>query len=153
MWTVGEHIESIRLIDNQTHLIAMNVLGLDQICCFDLEQSLNNEHLHVIHTLPNPYRQIATKMAVCTTNNENDKSGVSFECIIGSDHGSFFHHLIRMNPITKKSKKSTFENKRFEIPWPQMKTSPSPSLLSGTMNEHYLCLTTNNNLICIYKRN
>ena len=49
MWTVGEYIESIRLIDNQLHLIAINILGLDQICCFDLEQSLSNQQLHIIH--------------------------------------------------------------------------------------------------------
>jgi hypothetical protein len=145
MWTVGEHIESIRLIDNQTHLIAINILGLDQICCFDLEQSLSNQQLHVILTLPNPYRQIATKMSVYSTKDEN----TLFECIIGSDHGSFFYHQIRMN---KKGKKPNFDIKRYEISWPQSKTSTIPSLLSSSLNEHYLCLTTNNNLICIYKR-
>jgi hypothetical protein len=152
MWTVGEHIESIRLIDNQTRLIAINILGLDQIYCFDLEQSLSNQQLHIILTLSNPYRQIATKMAVCLINNENDNLGTSFECIIGSDHGTFFYHQIRINTNNKKTKKPTFDNKRYEIPWPQSKTSTIPSLLSSSLNEHYLCLTTSNNLICIYKR-
>ncbi len=153
MWTVGEHIESIRLINNQPHLIAINILGFDQICCFDLEQSLPpNQQLHMTLTLANPYRQIATKMAICSTNNENDNSNSSFECIIGSDHGSFFYHQIRMNSINKKSKKPIFETKRYEISWPQVKTSPAPSLLSASLNETYLCLTTSNNLICIYKR-
>jgi hypothetical protein len=145
MWTVGQYIESIRLINHQPPLIAMNVLGLDQICCFDVEQSLSNQQLHIVHTLPNPYRQIATKMAVYNSN-------TSFECIIGSDHGSFFYHQIRTNPMNKKTKKPTFETKTNEIPWPQMKNSTPPSLLSSSLNEHYLCLTTTNNLICIYKR-
>jgi hypothetical protein len=152
MSTVGEYIESIRLIDNQSHLIAINILGLDQICCFNLEQSLSNQQLHIILTLPNPYRQIATKMAVCSINNENDPTSTSFECIIGSDHSSFFYHQIRINTINKKTKKPIFENKHYEIPWPQSKISTIPSLLSSSLNENYLCLTTNNNLICIYKR-
>jgi len=145
MCTIGEHIESIRLIDKQTHLIIINILGLDQICCFDLEQSISNQQLHIILSLPNPYRQIATKMAVY-------ECADSFECIIGSDHGSFFNHQIRMNSNSKKSKKPTFETKRYEISWPQTKLSTIPSILSSSLNEHYLCLTTNNNLICIYKR-
>lgn len=149
MWTVGEHIESIRLIDNQTHLIGINVLGLDQICCFDLEQSIANQQLHVILSLSNPYRQIPTKMSICHINNEN----ISFECIIGSDHGSFFYHQIRINSNSKKSKKQNFNTKRYEISWPQQsKNSTIPSLLSSSLNENYLCLTTTNNLICIYKR-
>ncbi|CAF0798628.1 unnamed protein product [Rotaria sp. Silwood1] len=154
MCTVGEYIESIRLIDNQTHLIAINILGFDQICCFDLEQSLPNQQLNIILTLPNPYRQIPTKMALCLTNNENNHTSttISFECIIGSDHGSFFYHQIQMNSINKKVKKPTFDNKRYEISWPQIKTSTIPSLLSASLNDNYLCLTTNNNLICIYKR-
>jgi hypothetical protein len=147
-WTVGEHIESIRLINNQAHLIIINILGSDQICCFDLEQSIANQQLQMSLSLPNPYRQIATQMAVY----ENDKTGVSFECIIGSDHGSFFYHQIQMNSNTKKSKKPMFDNQRYEISWPQSKISTIPSLLSASLNEHYLCLTTNNNLICIYQR-
>ncbi|CAF1086463.1 unnamed protein product [Rotaria sordida] len=152
--TSGEYIESIRLIDNQTHLIAINILGFDQIYCFDLEQSLLNQQLHIILTLPNPYRQIPTKMTICLINNENDHTSttMSFECIIGSDHGSFFYHQIRMNSINKKLKKPTFDNKRYEISWPQIRNSTIPSLLSASLNDNYLCLTTNNNLICIYKR-
>ncbi|CAF1027500.1 unnamed protein product [Adineta steineri] len=158
MWTIGEYIESIRLINIQTRLIAINILGLDQIFCFDLEQSLPpSPQLHIILTLANPYRQIATKMDVYVTTNENDNNNGSFECIIGSDHGSFFYHQIRMNAINnKKTKKATFDNKRYEITWPQVKTSTTtiitPSLLSANLNENYLCLTTSNNLICIYKR-
>lgn len=152
MCTVGEQIESIRLVDVRTRLIAMNILGLDQICCFDLEQSLPNRQLHVVLSLPNPYRQIASHMAVWTSQDENDQSGMSFECILGSDHGSFFYHQIRANATMKKGKKATFENKHSEIRWPPDKSSTSSSLLSASLNEQYLCLTTNNNLICIYKR-
>jgi hypothetical protein len=145
MWTIGEHIESIRLITHPTCLIIINILGLDQICCFDLV----DQQLHLVISLSNPYRQIATKMAVCSINNENDHPGGSFECIIGSDQGSFFYHQIRMN---KKGKKPVFDTKRYEITWPQTKPSTIPSLLSASLNEQYLCLTTTNNLICIYKR-
>ena len=148
MWTIGEHIESIRLITHPTCLIAINILGLDQICCFDLA----DQQLHLVVSLSNPYRQIATKMAVYSSNNENDHPGGSCECIIGSDQGSFFYHQMRMNSINKKGKKATFDTKRHEIPWPQTKPSTVPSLLSASLNEEYLCLTTTNNLICIYKR-
>ena len=158
VWTAGEHIESLGLIEqHSSRLIAMNVLGLDQIYCFDLEQSLVDQQLHVTITLPNPYRQIASRLAVHSTNNENDRSSASFECVLGSDHGSFFHHRIRLlQPAaitTKRSKKSTFDNQRTEIVWPQhAKTAPLPSLLSSCLNEQYLCLTTSTNLVCIYKR-
>jgi hypothetical protein len=91
-------------------------------------------------------------MAVYSTNNENENSGGSFECIIGSDQGSFYYHQIRMNTINKKSKKPIFDTKRYEISWPQTKPSTIPSLLSASLNEQYLCLTTTNNLICIYQR-
>ena len=153
LWTVGESIESIRLIPNQTHLIAVNILGLDQICLFDLEQSLVNQQLHLVLSLSNPYRQIATKMAICSINNENDQNaGNSCECVIGSDHGTMFYHQIHLNTSSKKSKKPIFDTKRFDFTWPQAKNSPQPSLLSSSLNEHYLCSTTTNNLICIYKR-
>ncbi|CAF0810307.1 unnamed protein product [Adineta ricciae] len=153
MCTVGEHIESIRLVDGHPRLVAMNILGLDQICCFDLEQSLPpHQQLHMSLSLPNPYRQIPTKMAVCSTNNEKENNNTSFECILGSDHGSYFYHQIRMNVHNKKTRKASFDNKRYEITWPQVKTSSAPSLLSACLNETYLCLTTSNNLICIYKR-
>lgn len=148
MWTIGEHIESIGLITNPTCLIVINILGLDQICCFDLI----GQQLHLVISLSNPYRQIATKMAVYSTNNENENSGGSFECIIGSDQGSFYYHQIRMNTINKKSKKPIFDTKRYEISWPQTKPSTIPSLISASLNEQYLCLTTTNNLICIYQR-
>ncbi|CAF3709015.1 unnamed protein product [Rotaria socialis] len=153
MCTIGEYIESIRLIDSQSHLIAINILGFDQICCFDLEQTLSNQQLHIVLTLPNPYRQIATKIAVCLTNNENDQiPTMSFECIIGSDHGSFYCHQSRMNQMNRKIKKPLFDTKRYEIVWPQVKNVTPPSILSASLNDNYLCLTTNNNLICIYKR-
>ena len=151
VWTNGEYIESIRLIDHKSRLIAINILGLDQVYFFDLEQTLPNQQLHISLTLSNPYRQIATKMAAYLIN--NDHTNASFECVIGSDYGSFFYHQIRMNPNSKKLRKTTFENKRYEIPWPQTNTSTSPIFLSASLNQHYLCLTTNNNLICIYKRN
>ena len=151
LWTTGEHIESICLIDNRNHLIAINILGLDQICFFDIEQTLLKQQIQLIHTVSNPYRQISTKMAVYSINNEHNNP--TLECIIGSDRGSFFYHQIQMNSNNKKiNKRSAFENKRYEISWPDVKNSTLPSLLSASLNQHYLCLTTNNNLICIYKR-
>lgn len=145
-WTVGNSIESLRLILQPRCLLALNILGLDQICLFDLI----DQQLHLVLSLPNPYRQIATKMAVCSTNNEN--TGASFECIIGSDHGAFFYHQIHLQSNSKKSKKPSFDTKRYEIPWPQSKPSAIPSLLSSSLNDEYLVITTTNNLICIYKR-
>ena len=142
-WTVGDSIESLRLILQPRCLLALNILGLDQICFFDLI----DQQLHLILSLPNPYRQIATKMAVWSTNNEN-----TGECIIGSDHGAFFYHQIHLHSNSKKSKKPSFDTKRYEIPWPQSKSSNIPSLLSSSVNDEYLVITTTNNLICIYKR-
>ncbi|CAF0779924.1 unnamed protein product [Adineta steineri] len=138
IWTVSEHIESLRLINNPIRLIAMNILNLDYICYFDLDQSLKHQQLHIIHSLPNPSRQIPTKMAIYSTNNADTSS---FECIVGSNHGSFFYHKIQSH----ETKKSICENQQIEI-------SILPNILSASLNEHYLCLTTNNNLICIYKR-
>ncbi|CAF5116257.1 unnamed protein product, partial [Rotaria magnacalcarata] len=90
---------------------------------------------------------------VCLTNNENDlMPTMSFECIVGSDHGSFYCHQSRMNQVNRKIKKPLFDNKRYEIVWPQVKNVTPPSILSASLNDNYLCLTTNNNLICIYKR-
>lgn len=141
-WTVGDSIESLRILSQPRCLLALNILGLDQICFFDLI----DQQLHLIMTLPNPYRQIATKMAVYSN------TDVSFECIIGSDHGAFFYHQIHLHSNSKKSRKLSFDTKRYEIPWPQSKPSMIPSLLSASINEEYLVLTTTNNLICIYKR-
>jgi hypothetical protein len=152
MCITGEHVESMHLIDESTHLIAMNILGWDQICCFDLEQSLVQQQLHINVILPNPYRQIPCRMGVHIIHDENDRTGVSFECTLGSDHGSFFFHQIRLGTNTKKVKKLHFDNKRSEMLWTPDKTSISSSLLSASLNEQYLCLTTNNNLIGIYQR-
>ena len=66
----------------------------------------------------------------------------SFEFIIGSNHGSFYYYQIECYK----------PKQQFEISWPQIETSSSPNILSVNLNEHYLCLTTDNNLICIYKR-
>jgi hypothetical protein len=147
IWTNSEHIKSLRVINHPISLIAMNILNLDHICCFDLEQCLKQQQLHLILCLPNPYQQMSTKITLFSIQN---KTNESFECIIGSNHGSFFYHQIELH----KTKKLTFENKhQFELSWPSIESSPSlPNILSINLNEHYLCLTTNNNLICIYKR-
>jgi hypothetical protein len=141
IWTVSEYIESLRVINHSSHLIAMNILHLDQIYCFNLEQSLKNQQLHIIFTLPNPSRQIPTKLAIFTNKNKTNNTNNSFECIIGSNHGSFYYHQHQSS-----------EKNQYEISWPQIETSKLPNILSASLNEHYLCLTTNTNLICIYKR-
>jgi hypothetical protein len=141
IWTVSEYIESIRLINNLSPLIAMNILHLDQIYCFDLEQSLKEQQLHIILSFPNLSRQIPTKITIFSINNKNDNTNHSFECVIGNNHGSFSYHQLQSS-----------EKQQTEISWPQIETSKPPSILSASLNEHYLCLTTNNNLICIYKR-
>lgn len=116
----------------------MNILHLDQIYFFDLEQSIKNQQLKIIFTLSNPSRQIPTKLALFSHNNLHD----SFECLIGSNDGSFYYHQIQSS-----------SNKQSEISWPQPDTSSHPPcILSASLNQQYLCLTTNNNLICIYKR-
>jgi hypothetical protein len=145
IWTGSEYIESLHLINHQTHLIAINILNLDRICCFNLEQSLKDQQLHIILSLPHPYQQIPTKIAIFSKNNTIN---TSFECIIGSNHGSFFYHQIQ----SYKTTDSTFKNQQFQIPWSQTDISALPNILSASLNEHYLCLTTNNNLTCIYKR-
>lgn len=140
IWTISEYIESLTLINQSSHLIAMNILHLDQIYIFDLEQSLKYQQLHIIQTISNPSRQIPTKMAIFSKTPPNNNS---FECIIGSNHGSFYYHQIQSSEKTQFSEISCLE------------TEPSKSgrnILSASLNEHYLCLTTNNNLICIYKR-
>jgi len=135
IWTASEYIESLRLINYQsTRLIAMNILYLDQIYCFDLDKSLREQQLHICFTLSNPFRQIPTKLGVYSTDN-------LFECIVGSNHGSFYYHR-----IDSSSKHQS------EIVWPQTESCPLPYILSTCLNKQYLCLTTNNNLICIYKR-
>ncbi|CAF2636526.1 unnamed protein product [Rotaria sp. Silwood2] len=150
IWTVSEHIESFCLINTRTYLIAMNILGLDQICCFDLQQSLKDQQLHIIYLLSNPSRQIPTRITTFSIDNKNNMNE-SFECIIGSDENSFFYHQIQTDKTTK-TKKSIFENKQFKIFCEQNEVSQSMNILSSSLNEHYLCLTTNNNLICIHKR-
>lgn len=134
IWAVSEYIESFRLVNPSSHLIAMNILHLDQIYFFNLEQSLQNQQLKIIFTLSNPSRQFPTKLALFSPNNLND----SFECLIGSNHGSFYYQ--------------SSSTKQVEIPWPYTNTSHPPSILSASLNQQYACLTTNNNLICIYKR-
>lgn len=137
IWTFSEYIESLSLINRSSSLIAMNILNLDQICFFDLEQSLQYRRLHIIYTISNPSRQIPTRLTIFSSSSNND----SFECIIGSNHGSIYYHQIQ-----------SLEKKQNEISWPQVDTSKPPNILSSSLNEQFLCLTTNNNLICIYKR-
>ncbi|CAF1466381.1 unnamed protein product [Rotaria sp. Silwood1] len=148
IWTISEHIESFCLINSSTYLIAMNILGLDQICCFDLQQSLKDQQLHILFLLSNPSRQISTRISTFSMNNKKNNTNESFECIVGSNDNSFFYHQIQ----TYKTKKSIFKNKQFKILCEQNDTSESFNILSTSLNEHYLCLTTNNNLICIHKR-
>jgi len=119
----------------------MNILHLDQIYCFDLEKSLKNQQLHIIFTLSSPSRQIPTKIAIFSIDNKNINTNDSFECIIGSNQGSFYYHQLQSS-----------ERKQFENSWSQIEPSKPSNILSASLNKHYLCLTTNNNLICIYKR-
>lgn len=138
IWTASTYIESLRSINTSSPLIAMNMLHLDQIYCFDLEQSLQNQQLHIILTLPNPSRQIPTKLGLFT----NTHGDEAFECLVGSNHGSFYYHHI-----------TPFSKKQLEISWPQTDPlQPASIILSASLNDQYLCLTTNNNLICIYQR-
>ena len=64
IWNINQHIKSLCLINTPTRLIAMNILNLDEIYCFDIEQSIKNQQLHIILSLPNPYRQISTKISI-----------------------------------------------------------------------------------------
>ena len=130
IWTVSTYIESLRSISTSSPLIIMSVLHLDRIYCFDLEQSLDKQELHITFILPNPARQIPSKMALFSDNNANE----TFECLIGNNDGSFSYHQI--TPASKK---------QLDIPC-------SPGILSASLNDRYLCMTTNNNLICIYRR-
>ncbi len=139
IWTVSEYVESLRLINNQSsRFIVMNILHLDQIYCFNLERSLHHQQLHIIFTIPNPSRQMPTKIGLFPINNHLNNS---FECILGNNHGSFHYHQIQSSTKTQ-----------FVFSWPENELSNPPSILSASLNKQYLCLTTNNNLICIYKR-
>lgn len=132
----------------------MNILGLDQICCFDLEKSLKDQQLSITLLLPNVNRNIATKIALCTTQNNDDNTNESFECIVGCNYNSFFYYQIQSykTTATVKTKNSTFEYEQFEISHEENEISKPLSILSASLNEHYLSLTSNSNLICIYKR-
>ncbi|CAF3974051.1 unnamed protein product, partial [Rotaria magnacalcarata] len=146
IWAASEHVESFRIINNSTHLIAMNILGLDQICCFNLEQSLKDQQLHIIILISNPSRHMPTKITLLPVNKRKNSSATeSFECIVGHNDGSFFNHEIQ----TYKTKESILKTKQYKIKCEQNEIS---NILSTSLNEHYLCLTTNNNLICLYKR-
>ncbi|UJR31091.1 hypothetical protein I4U23_018599 [Adineta vaga] len=132
IWIMSEHIVSLRLINHSFRLIAMNILNLDQIYCFNLEQTLENQQIHIHLSFPNPYPQSATKLTIVS------KSDKLSECIISSHQGTFYYHSIESNPSISMDQ--------------QVKIFTLPNILSATLNEHYLCLTTNTNLICIYKR-
>ncbi|CAF1141100.1 unnamed protein product [Adineta ricciae] len=129
IWTVSEHIVSLRLIAHPIRLVALNILDLDQIYCFNLEQALENQQVHIHHTFSNPYPQSTAKLAVFS------KVNMSAECILSSQHGAFYYHRFQSNTHDQ-----------------QVKIFTLPNILSADMNESYLCLTTNTNLICIYKR-
>ena len=150
MCTVGENIESLAWIDNRLGLFAMNILGHDQICSIDLEQSLVQKQLVVLFQFVNPPRQIACRMSIVRLANENDASEKSFDCVLGHDNGSIVHHRLRLASMTlKKSKKIQFDDQRTDLPcW----MDQSSTILSTSLNERYLCFTTTNNLICIYER-
>lgn len=130
IWTVSTYIESLRSITTSSPWIIMSVLHLDRIYCFDLEQSLNKQELYIIFTLANYARPIPSKVAVFSANNANE----TFECLIGNNDRSFSYHQI--TPTSKK---------QLDIPC-------TSNILSASLNDQYLCVTTNNNLICIYRR-
>lgn len=138
IWTVSTHIESLRSINSSISLIAMSILHADQIYCFDVEQSLQKQQLYIRFTLPNPARQIPTKIALFSKDNISE----TFECLVGNNNGLLSYH--QMTPSSQK---------QLEIPWLSMDSSACPpSILSASLNDQYLCLTTDNNLICIYQR-
>ena len=137
IWTVSTFIESLRSMNTATSLIAMSILHLDQIYCFDFEQSLQKQQLHILFTLSNPARQIPTKIALFS---ESDISE-TFECLVGNNDGSLSYHQV-----------SRSSQKHLQIPWSQTDSVHPPNILSASLNDRYLCLTTNNNLICIYRR-
>ena len=147
LWTMGEYVESLRVIDDRKHVIAMNILGLDRICCFDLERSFRDQRIHIIGSLANPCRRIPTKMGLLSIRLGDKRDQVAFECVVGSDHGSFFYHQIQTQTNTD-SPHDTYT----EILWPSYETCTAPTILSASINECYLVLTTSNNLVCIYKR-
>ena len=149
IWTVSEHIESLGLIDSSTHLVAMNVLGLDHVCCFNLEQALHDQQIHPILSLPNPARQIPTKMAIAPS---TEHTKASFECIVGSHHGSVLHYQIRTRKTSQKASLPQFEYTSSELTMPVNENSVPPNILSASVNEHYFVFTTSNNLVCIYQR-
>lgn len=149
IWTVSEHIESLGLIDSSTRLVAMNILGLDHICCFNLGQALHDQQIQPILSLPNPARQIATKMVIAPS---TEQTKASFECIVGGNHGSVWHYQIRARLTTQKCSSSQFEYTSSELPLSVNENSASPTILSACVNEHYLVFTTSNNLVCIYQR-
>jgi len=150
MCTIGENIESLAWIDERSGLFAMNILGYDQICSIDLEQSLVQKQLVVLFQFVDLSRQIACRMSIVRLDNENDSAEKSFECVIGHDKDLIVHHRIRIGSMTlKKSKKIQFDDQRTDLP---CSMDQSSTILSTSLNERYLCFTTTNNLICIYER-
>jgi hypothetical protein len=150
LWTVSEHIESVRSIDyGDQRLIMMNVLGLDHIYAFQLEQAFTNHAIQFVLSIPNPARRFATRLAVhCPTASER----TLFECWIGSNTGSISQHCVRRKLLSQDDELECTSN---ELPWsiePTTTTLTTTAILSISVNERYLVSTTNNNLIFIYRR-
>ena len=151
VWTISEHIESLCLIENSTRLIAMNILGLDRICCFNLEHALQTQQIQIFLSFSNPVRPFPTRISA-KSNGELESN--SFQCFVGTTTGSIYHHRIHWR--TKSSKYSTIDcqhtYQELACPLEKHEYSQIPTILSTCINENYLVCTTSDNLICIYQR-
>lgn len=148
IWTVSEQIESISSIETETALIVMTVLGLDQICCFNLDQAIQNQRIEIFLSFSNPARSFPTKIALT---NSNESSSKSFECFVGTQRASIFHHRIHWK--TKSTKYSTIDCQHtYEETSFSTDLNPLTStVLSSCVNENFLVCTTSDNLICIFQ--
>jgi hypothetical protein len=150
IWTISEHIESLNLVQHSQQMIVMNVLGLDRFYCFNIEQALSDQQIHICLSLPNPRRLNPTRMATFVFN--DNKTNASFECILGSNHGSIYHHRIQMQTISSTNSIDHFEHTYNELTLSSNEPDMLPCVLSACINRYFLVFTTNNNLICIYQR-
>ncbi|CAF1037812.1 unnamed protein product, partial [Didymodactylos carnosus] len=169
--TCGQHIESLRLIkdDSKQCLIVINIL--DKIYVIDLLKTTHDQTLHVVLTLNSPSRQISSKMGVLvssqsTTDGTDDHC--QLEIIVGQDDGIFYHHFVKLHNNTnaatttprrknKQKQQQPSDIKCIENRWPQTTTAnnqqlPLAQILCTSVNQRFLCLTTSNSHLCIYKR-
>lgn len=149
VWTASTYIESISFVELPTPLVAMTVFGLNQICCFNVDQALEDQQIQLIYSFPNPIRQFPTKMTIFPT---SDYRNPAFECVIGSHYGSVYHHQLRMKKLLGQLKPNEFDHSCSEISYAANESLPPPCVLSSSLNQHYLAFTTTNNLICLYQR-